>query len=73
MSKKKDRINQNYRNCHCCGRKGILVYAKRKFFRWNYYIYCYKCRIDILVKTYLRKEQLDYIEAQKLLRRNRDV
>ena len=51
MSKKGDRKNTNYRYCPICGGKAISIKIKRKLFRRsNFYINCWKCRKQIMVK-----------------------
>lgn len=71
MSKKKDRINTTFRSCPICNGKQIIVYCIKKFFKQKFFIYCYKCHKDIEVKITKRKEELDYIEMEKLLERSR--
>lgn len=68
MSKKKDRVDTTFRSCPICRGKQIIVYS-RKLFKEKLHIYCYKCHKDIAVKIISRKENLDYIEMEKLLKR----
>ena len=71
MSKRKDRLNTNYRYCTICGGKSILVWKTKKLFsKEKTYIRCYnKCQKDILVKDVYTKVSTDYLFTNKLLNR----
>lgn len=65
MSKKKDRVDTTFRSCPICRGKNIIVHSKKRF-KEKLYIYCYKCQKDIEVKIVNRKENLDYLEVEKI-------
>lgn len=51
MSKKKDRLNTNYRCCPICCSKNIFVTQKRHIFKkTKTYINCCMCRKEVEVR-----------------------
>ena len=67
MSKRKDRMNTNFRCCPMCGGKQIIVYITKKRFKEKTFIYCYKCQKNIDVKVVYRKENLDSLEIRRYI------
>ena len=50
MSKKRDRLNKEYRFCPICGRKTISIAIKKRFGKEKTYIECYSCWKTIYVR-----------------------
>lgn len=50
MSKKKDRLNSDYRFCPICGRKTIHVAIKKRFCKEKTYIECRYCWRTVMIR-----------------------
>lgn len=44
MSKKRDRLNKEYRFCPICGRKTIIIVTEGRLWKEKTYIECFSCR-----------------------------
>ena len=51
MSKRKDRLFEDYRNCPRCGSKAITVIEFQTLFIRKRFIECHNCCKDTLVKA----------------------
>lgn len=57
MSKRKDRLYTEYRNCPVYGKKTIYIWKTKKIFhKEKTYIHCYMCHKDIEVKEKINNE-----------------
>lgn len=62
LSKRKDRLNTNYRYCPICGRKTVVVSKRKKIFqKEKAYINCYTCENKIRVEV----RNHDYTSSNK--------